>query len=111
MKGGEEEEEEEEEEEQPGVAGLPYNASLTGNAGRGANVFATRCASCHGADGRGTLAGPRIDDEVPEKSDKDIWEVIQDGDDEMPAVPLSAQETADVIAHLRAVFGAEGDHD
>jgi mono/diheme cytochrome c family protein len=45
-----------------GLTPPPYAAQVPGDAEHGAEVFATYCASCHGADGRGAEWGSSIVD-------------------------------------------------
>jgi len=40
--------------------GLPKMKPLAGDTSRGATLFATRCATCHGVSGGGTPAGPPV---------------------------------------------------
>jgi thiosulfate dehydrogenase len=40
--------------------GLPRMEALAGDGARGEGIFAGRCASCHGADGQGTLQAPPL---------------------------------------------------
>ena len=72
----------------------------------GRQVFATRCASCHGTEGAGGELGPSIVARIPTRSDQDLEAVIKDGlpGAGMPAFPsLSRAETTDLIAHLRTL--------
>lgn len=77
---------------------------------RGAGVYKSRCASCHGADGKGdtsigtsmhlrSLASP----EVQEQSDKDLTGWITDGRGAMPGYEdtLSRSQINDLVAHIR----------
>ncbi len=102
-----EDEEDEEDEEEDDTGFSPAG----GDATAGEAIYGSACASCHGATGRGTAAGPDLSDEVPEMSDGEIAEVITEGEDDMPAIALSATEIADVIAWLRARFGREEEED
>ncbi len=79
-------------------------AALTGDATAGADVFATSCAACHGANGEGG-SGPAMTDEVPGKTDAEVQDIILNGDGSMAPVPLEDQDLADLIAYLRAEFG------
>ena len=83
-----------------------------GDATAGATVYATYCAACHGPSGHGG-SGPDLRREVPEQSDAELVEIITEGEDEMPGFALSPGDLADLIAWLRAEFGAEeaGDDD
>ena len=74
--------------------------------GPGRQVFATRCAACHGTEGAGGELGPSIVARIPLRSDQDLEAVIKDGlpGAGMPSFPnLSASETTDLIAHLRTL--------
>jgi mono/diheme cytochrome c family protein len=75
-----------------------------GDIAAGEQVFADTCAVCHGADGTGGI-GPSLLDEVPDASDAELQDVIQNGDGEMPAQSLDDQQTADVIAYMRDLWG------
>jgi len=39
---------------------VPKLEPLTGDTARGREIFATRCAACHGADGNGSVAAPPL---------------------------------------------------
>lgn len=74
------------------------------SADRGRRVFAGSCAFCHGADATGS-EGPNLILSQVVRHDKNgdlIGEVIHNGrpDKGMPAIPLSAADTADVVAFL-----------
>jgi mono/diheme cytochrome c family protein len=85
-----------------------YAASQQGDAGRGHNVFAASCASCHGPEGRGAraVADSSYLDLV---SDRHLRTVIITG---MPHLgmpdwrshekPLSDADVTDVVAWLAA---------
>jgi len=78
--------------------------SQTPEAGR--QVFATRCAACHGTEGAGGELGPSIVARIPTRSDQDLEAVIKDGlpGAGMPAfASLSRTEVTDLIAHLRTL--------
>lgn len=77
---------------------------LEGDAARGAALFSSRCAVCHGDDGSGGSQGVNIADHVPYHSDEDLVELLAEGEGRMPAPGLSDQEIADVLAYLRATF-------
>src|SRR6186997_2756990 len=74
--------------------------------GPGRQVFATRCAACHGTEGAGGELGPSIVARIPLRSDQDLEAVIKDGlpGAGMPAfASLSRTEVTDLIAHLRTL--------
>jgi alcohol dehydrogenase (cytochrome c) len=72
----------------------------------GPQVFATRCASCHGTTGNGGELGPAITARIPLRSDADLQALLREGlpNAGMPAFPgLTASETSGLIAHLRTL--------
>lgn len=86
---------------------------------RGAAVYAERCASCHGADLRGTDKGPSHLSKVYESShhgDNAFRSAIAKGSrqhhwkfGDMPAIPgMSAADVDAVIAYVREVQQREG---
>ena len=42
--------------------------------------------------------------EDEEEDDEDLWEVILEGEDDMPAINLQPQQVADIVAWLRSIF-------
>ena len=84
---------------------------LTGDATRGAAVFAANCAACHGVDGKGTVAVPGAKSfasaDVQSKTDTALGDVIENGQGggTMPAFGtlLSAQQIVDLVAFIRTV--------
>lgn len=87
--------------EQPGV-----------DAARGAQLFEANCAVCHGAEGRGTTAGPPLLHEyyVPSHHGDESFQVavargVQPHHWDfgaMPPVPgLTRDDVADIVAHVR----------
>jgi len=98
--------------ETSGVALPPYTAPA-GDAQRGATVFATACAPCHGADGKGGSSKGSIVDPsfLALTSDQSLRSTIIAGrtDLGMPdfrggkgGTPMSATQIADVVAWLAA---------
>jgi alcohol dehydrogenase (cytochrome c) len=76
----------------------------TAEAGR--QVFASRCANCHGTEGAGGELGPSIVARVPLRNDQELEAVIRDGltGAGMPAFPsLSRAESADLLVFLRTL--------
>jgi len=73
---------------------------------RGAAVFRRYCARCHGARGAGTGDGPDLRLEVPTVDDEEVLRLVRDGGRRMPAVPIDEAQRGDVLAYLRATFGA-----
>lgn len=89
----------------------PYASQAPGDPKRGAGVFATYCASCHGADGRGgKKAGSVVDGSyLALVSDQGLRTVVICGRPELgapdwrgdlPGKPMSPQDVSDVVAWL-----------
>jgi cytochrome c oxidase cbb3-type subunit III len=76
----------------------------------GAAIFASNCAGCHGADGRGGEHAPNIatNPEVQHLMDRELAGIIRYGiaGAGMPAFSsLKQQEVADVVSYLRLLQG------
>lgn len=98
------------------IGGAPPYAAAPGDAARGAQVYAARCASCHGANGAGGEKGGAVTDGsyLALVSDQGLRTAVIVGRPHfgMPdwrgakgasaeaAQPLSAAEIADVVAWL-----------
>jgi len=77
---------------------------LEGDPAAGEGVYASECASCHGADGEGG-SGPAMEDAL-HHGDAETVEVILDGIGGMPAHDyLDDQEIADVLAYITQEWG------
>ncbi len=86
--------------------GTDSGSALVGDATAGATVYANVCASCHGANGEGTEGyAPSMTEEVPDLSDEEITDVVNNGYEAMPAQSLTEQEMADLLAYLNETFG------
>ena len=84
-------------------------AGQTSGSSQGAQLFATNCAYCHGADGRGGRA-PAIATlpRVVALSDPELIAIVHEGETDrgMPAFPgLGAQGTRSVVQYLRMLQG------
>jgi mono/diheme cytochrome c family protein len=95
----------------------PYSDPVQGDARRGADVFATYCASCHGADGRGGPGGSSIVDGsyLALVSDQGLRSTVIAGRPELGAPDwrgnlrdntMTSQNISDVVAWLSAQRGA-----
>jgi mono/diheme cytochrome c family protein len=76
----------------------------------GADLYASNCASCHGATGGGgrNAAGVRGPN-VRCKDEHDFQEKVRNGDDEMPAFPdIDAAAVSRIVAYIRT-FCSGGD--
>jgi cytochrome c oxidase cbb3-type subunit III len=92
----------------------PYSAGGdAGNAARGETVYATYCASCHGAGGKGGAKASSIVDGsfLALLTDQELRTLVITGRPELgapdwrnnvPGKPMSAQEITDVVAWLAA---------
>lgn len=78
----------------------------------GADVFKTKCAACHGADGKGeTTMGKNLklkdlgSADVQSKSDGDLTKLIEDGKKPMPAYKgkLTDDQIKDVVKYIRTL--------
>jgi cytochrome c oxidase cbb3-type subunit 3 len=95
-----------------GVAAPSFTPQAAGDPHRGADVYRTYCASCHGVDGRGGEATSIVDGSyLALVSDQELrLNVIlgrpaqgaPDWRGDIPGRPLSEQEVSDVVAWLAA---------
>jgi cytochrome c550 len=67
----------------------------TGDAGRGASVFAESCAGCHGADATGGVGPSLVGVDAAT-----VLLVVPAGQGTMPAGLVSGQDLADVAAYV-----------
>jgi cytochrome c oxidase cbb3-type subunit III len=93
-----------------GITPPPYAAPL-GDAKRGAEVYRTFCASCHGPEGKGSAKASSITDGsyLGLVSDQEIRTVVicgrprlgaPDWRNDVQGQPLTAQQISDVVAFL-----------
>jgi len=90
----------------------PYRAQVAGDAKRGAEVYATYCSSCHGADGRGGKASSIVDGSfLALVSDQGLRTIVivgrpdlgaPDWRNNVPNKPMSPEDVSDVVAWLAA---------
>jgi len=94
-----------------GVTPPPYASTEPGDATRGASVYATYCASCHGNDGKGTLKGSSVVDGsfLALLTDQELRTLViigrpdlgaPDWRNNVPGKPMSSEEISDVVAWL-----------
>src|SRR5262245_10389494 len=77
----------------------------------GRQVFASRCASCHGTDANGGELGPAITTRVPSRTDQDLAALFKQGLPAagMPAFPnLTDSDARELIGYLRTLRPREG---
>lgn len=79
-------------------------ALLMGKAETGAPLFASNCAGCHGADGKGKT-GPSLVGRIHDAEPEVIIGYVVNGKGKMPKFDtLTDQQVADLYAHLNATF-------
>jgi len=84
-------------------------ASFAGDAG--ADLFKSKCAMCHGPDGKGdTPTGKAMkvkdfaSEDIQKQSDADLSAAISNGKGKMPAYKaLTPDQVKDLVAYIRAV--------
>lgn len=90
---------------------LMFSASAFA-ADSGAELFKTKCAACHGPDGKGeTPMGKRLgikdlgSAEVQSKSDADLVNIITKGKDKMPSYDgkLTPEQIQSVVKYIRTL--------
>ncbi|MGB2590879.1 MAG: cytochrome c [Candidatus Acidiferrum sp.] len=78
----------------------------------GAALFKTKCAVCHGADGKGDTGVGRADKirdlgsaEVQKQSDEELAGIISNGKSKMPAYSksLKPEQIKDLVAFIRTL--------
>lgn len=96
-----------------GAAAPPYAATEPGDAGRGAGVYDSFCASCHGPAGKGGPKGSSIVDGsfLALLTDQELRTLVivgrpdlgaPDWRNNVPGKPMTAQNISDVVAWLAA---------
>jgi mono/diheme cytochrome c family protein len=88
-------------------------AFAAGNAAAGKEVYAKKCASCHGTAGEGKDTVAKMlkvelrnlgSAEVQSKTDAELKKVIMEGTGKMKGVAgMDAKSTDDVVAYLRTL--------
>lgn len=87
-------------------------SATTFAADSGADVFKSKCAACHGAEGKGdTAMGKSMklkdlgSEDVQKMSDADLTTVIEKGKKPMPAYEgkLTKEQITDVVKYIRTL--------
>jgi mono/diheme cytochrome c family protein len=95
-----------------GTASLFACGAWAADAAAGKTTFASRCRTCHGANGEGNPAmakalnatiKPLGSAEVQGKSDADLKTAIQKGTGKMKPVALSDTDAENVVAFIRTL--------
>src|SRR4051812_6059272 len=90
-----------------GFASVPVHAQSAGE-----SLYKTKCAACHGADGKGETAigkANKLQDlgsgDVQKQSDTQLSEIITNGKSKMPAYgkSLKPEQIKDLVAYVRAM--------
>ena len=86
---------------------LPARGDSTGQA-----TYKTKCAACHGADGKGETTVGKANkvrdlgsEDVQKQSDDDLAGIIGNGKNKMPAYSksLKAEQIKDLVAYIRSL--------
>lgn len=77
---------------------------LEGTPKRGQALYQMHCARCHGAEGGGIASNPALSKTTLTLRDPDIVDIMLNGKGGMPAQRLDEQQTADVLAWMRATW-------
>ena len=90
-----------------GIFSLPTQAQDTGAA-----LLKTKCAACHGPDGKGETAMGKANKlrdlgspEVQKQSDTELATIIENGKGKMPAYSksLKPEQVKDLVAYIRTL--------
>jgi PQQ-dependent dehydrogenase (methanol/ethanol family) len=87
---------------------LAADASAQNAAPTGAELFATNCTVCHGADGRGTAVAPSVLPRTASDNDDKLIAFLRAGSPEkgMPPAPVPNAQLPLLVTHLRALVEA-----
>jgi cytochrome c6 len=92
------------------VLAIVFALSLSAHAQSAAATYKTKCAGCHGADGKGATAPGKAlgvhdfdSDEVEKMSDAGLIAIITTGKNKMPGYgkSLKDSEIKDLVAYVR----------
>lgn len=91
---------------------LAIACTLSFAAESGESVYKTKCASCHGVDGKGqTAIGKRLNikdlasKDVQDKHDSELKLLIEDGKGKMPAYKgkLTDEQIENLVTYIRSL--------
>ena len=85
--------------------------SLSAHTQSASDLFKSKCAMCHGADGTGSPTGKKMGArdftaaEVQKMSDAELTDVITNGKNKMPkyADKLKPEDVKGLVAHIRTL--------
>jgi cytochrome c6 len=77
---------------------------------QGADLFKSKCAGCHGADGTGSAMGKKMgahdftSADVQKMSDAELTDIITNGKNKMPKYPaLKPEEVKGLVAYIHTL--------
>lgn len=94
------------------VLGVGIAAAQSSGAEKGAQVFKTKCAMCHGQDGKGQTAMGKANNlkdlassDVQNVHDSELKNIIENGKGKMPAYKgkLTDEQVEQVVAYIRTL--------
>lgn len=94
------------------VLGAGIATAQSSGSDKGAQVFKTKCAMCHGQDGKGQTAMGKANhlkdlasSDVQSVHDSDLKNIIENGKGKMPAYKgkLTDEQVEQVVAYLRTL--------
>lgn len=74
------------------------------------SLYAQHCGSCHGPQAEGTAIGPAILEDIAEESDEELLEVIREGEDDMPPIPITDAQSKEIIGFLLWLAKQDGEN-
>jgi mono/diheme cytochrome c family protein len=91
-------------------SGKDTDTGKEGNPKVGADLYASSCAACHGADGKlgvevGGVPAADLTVKVPSLPDPELMKVMQNGTGQMPAQLKEIPPAQNCLAYLRQQFG------
>ena len=94
-----------------GMSAIAFMWTLSASAQDAASLYKTKCAACHGTDGKGdTPMGKKLGardfgaPEVQKQSDDHLTAIINDGKNKMPGYSksLKPDQIKQLVAHIRS---------
>jgi len=94
------------------AAGVVLSTSRIASAQDAGDLYKTKCASCHGADGKGdTPVGKKIgvrdfhSPEVTKESDQELFEISKNGKNKMPKYDgkLTDDQIKSLVKYIRSL--------
>jgi mono/diheme cytochrome c family protein len=90
---------------------LACTAAASAHAQTASAQYTSKCAICHGADGKGSAVGAKLgvrdfqSPEVVKESDEQLYEIIKNGKNKMPAYngKLTDDQIKDLVRYVRSL--------